>query len=113
MSDVLVYVPRATRYTVDFPVEFTVDGGNTIVGMCENLSESGLLASFSAPLDIWTTGRLDIRFGQELLGLRARVARVIDVRAGFAFQALTEEHRAKLRDLVIASESITGSSGRF
>lgn len=90
---------RAFRVDVRFPLEFITEG-KRVRGTCENLSESGLLARFAVQLEIWVEGEVDLQFGTELIGIRVRVARVIGLHAGMAFQYSDEHQRQKVRHLV-------------
>lgn len=93
------YEERAPRADVRFPVEF-IAGDDRIHGTCENLSESGLLAKFAVPIEIWTEGEVNLHFGTDLLGVKVRVARVIELRTGLVFQYGDEQQRQKVRDLI-------------
>ena len=94
---------RAPRHEVVFPLSFLTEDGEVVPGVCENLSESGLLATFALPMEIWTNGRVDLSFGAGLLGVRVRVARADGLRAGLAFQNMEDHHREKIRELMAAA----------
>ena len=100
------YANRAERQDVIFPVLFRPQDGEEVEGTCENLSESGLLATFAAAVDIWTHGLVDLSFGAGLLGVRVRVARVDGLRVGLAFQEVDEAHRSKIRELMVAARDM-------
>lgn len=104
---------RAPRKALTFPVHYTPSEGEQVAGTCENLSESGLLALFSEPLDIWTRGTIDLGFGTGLLGIKVRVARVVGLQAGLAFQDVQEEDRAKLREMMRVAEQTGGLSSHL
>ena len=93
------YQDRALRVEIRFPLEF-IEGGKRVYGTCENLSESGLLARFAVQLDIWVDGEVDLHFGTDLLGIKVRVARVIGLQAGLAFQLSDEHQRQEIRELI-------------
>ena len=95
------FVNRAERLDVSFPLLFTCEDGAEVPGTCDNLSESGLLATFAMAMDIWTDGKVDLSFGEGLLGLRVRVARVHGLSAGLAFQNMNDQSRQKVRDLMV------------
>lgn len=96
------YQERAARVELEFPLELMLEG-ERLIGTCENLSESGLLARFPVPLDVWTTGEVDLHFGTHLLGVRVRVARVVGLQAGLTFQCADERQRQEIRDLIQAA----------
>lgn len=98
-----IYRDRAPRVDVTFPLEF-ITGEERVFGVCENLSESGLLARFSVELEIWVDGEVDLHFGTDLLGVKVRVARVIGSRAGLAFHFTGEHQRQKVRELIESTQ---------
>lgn len=75
---------RAARFDLSFPLRFVVDS-TEIAGHCLNLSESGLLAVFDEPLDLWTTGALHVEYGGQQCVVQARVARAGAYEAGLVF----------------------------
>lgn len=93
------YQDRALRVDVRFALEFITDG-KRVRGTCENLSESGLLAKFTVQLELWVDGEVDLHFGTHLLGVKVRVARVVGLQVGMAFQYSDEHQRQKIRDLI-------------
>lgn len=93
------HLQRAPRLDLSFPLEFTL-GKYTVAGHCLNLSESGLLATFTHPPDLWTTGDLVLHFGESSCHLEARVARVNGFEAGFAFFYKTEAEHVAVRSMV-------------
>ena len=76
---------RAARYEFNVPIEFLCEG-RIILGQCLNISDSGVLAQFEEPLDLWTTGELRVHAGQRSCKLAARVARVEGHEAGLTFR---------------------------
>jgi hypothetical protein len=76
---------RASRYDLRIPLEFIGDGC-IVRGNCVNISESGLVALFERPLDLWTTGEIRLHAGRHSCKISARVARVQDREAGLAFR---------------------------
>jgi UPF0288 family protein (methanogenesis marker protein 3) len=86
------YLERADRVETAFPVEFATQEG-AVTGHCVNISESGILGIFAKPLELWTTGELTFQFAGGLLGVKARVARVIGREAGLVFLFQHEDER--------------------
>lgn len=68
-----------------------------IAGHCLNLSESGLLATFVRPLDLWTKGLLTLQVADCTCTVPAGVARVEDRQGGLAFHYRSEEERDFVR----------------
>lgn len=60
--------------------------GKIVRGRCANISESGLVATFERPLELWTDGELRLHSGQRSCKIAARVARVQDREAGLTFR---------------------------
>lgn len=90
---------RAPRLNLSFPVTFHT-GGSALRGHCLNLSESGLLAVFAEPLELWTTGELELVFEEQRALQPARVARTQDRESGMAFVFSGEAQRAFVRAML-------------
>ena len=93
------YSPRATRFLLDVPISLIEDGSERI-GQGINVSESGLLATFDQPPELWTDGQLLLQAGEHHLSIKARVARVQGRQAGFAFLINNDNDRATVSILV-------------
>lgn len=89
---------RSTRFYLDIPVSFAVDGCRHD-GLCLNVSASGLLATFDQPPELWLDGKLSFETGEHYLCIDARVARRQDRDIGFAFYIITENDLASIRIL--------------
>jgi hypothetical protein len=86
------HAPRAVRSPFDARVCFIVED-RRIDGQCLNLSESGLLATFEQPLELWTRGQLTWSTSAYYLSLEANVSRVQGNEAGLAFLIESENDR--------------------
>ncbi len=95
----LSHQQRATRFLLDIPVSLIEDGSERI-GQCINVSESGVLATFDQPPELWTDGQLAFQAGEHYLSIKARVARVHGRQAAFAFLIHNENDRATIKILV-------------
>ena len=105
------HLNRAPRVNANFRLSFS-SGGSEIPGRCMNISASGLLGHFAKPLELWTEGELTVHFGEGVLGIKARVSRVMDLQAGLVFLASTAEDREAINagtDSAQASMGIQGS----
>jgi hypothetical protein len=99
------HIPRAVRSPFDSRVCFVVEG-RRINGQCLNLSESGLLATFEQPLELWTRGQLTWSTAAYYLSLEAHVSRVQGNEAGLAFLIESENDRLTISLLTdFASQS--------
>ena len=97
---------RAARLDLSFPLEFHADGA-TLRGNCLNISQSGLLAAFRDPPELWTKGSLRLHFGNRNYELTARVARVQDREAGFTFSFRNDDDRQVVRAILVFAEANT------
>jgi hypothetical protein len=102
---------RAHRLDLSFPVRFCADD-EIAEGHCQNISASGLLASFHRPPELWARGQLDLRCGNEEYSLQARVARVEESRAAFAFLFRDDGERAAIHKVMAFALEKTELVGR-
>ena len=94
-----VYAPRAARLDLSFPLELLADG-EELPGHCQNISESGLLASFADAPELWTSGDLRLHFGADVFCVPARVARLDGSNVGFSFLFRDEGDRESIQRIV-------------
>jgi hypothetical protein len=97
------FIDRAPRLTLKTNVVFDCAEGR-VKGRTVNISESGMLAVFDQPLDVWLPGRILGIVGDWYLDVRVRVVRVDGRTAALAFEGLTENGRAAIQKLVEQSE---------
>ena len=90
---------RARRLDLSFPLRFEGDCADAS-GHCMNVSESGLLARFDRPMEVWDVGELSLHFGEKVLLVRAKVARVNENEAGLAFLLRGEADRLAVEEMV-------------
>ena len=64
------------------------------------MSDTGLLARFNEPPELWIDGELSLEAGSHYLSLYARVARRHDRDVGFAFCINNDNDRASVAILV-------------
>jgi hypothetical protein len=72
------FVPRSTRYNLELPIRFFSTEG-FLTGHLLNVSESGLLAKFDKPVDVWTVGEVSAYVtdvGDGYININARVSRI-------------------------------------
>ena len=100
------HTARAARIDLSFGVMFTSDR-KPVAGRGLNLSESGLLADFEEPLELWSTGELAIDGIDEPSRVPAFVARVDEHQAGLAFRFTSDKQREAIRTLVAYAEKRT------
>ena len=101
---------RADRLDLSFPVEFRGAEGSAL-GSCQNISESGLLARFRRPLELWTSGDLWCNTGTMILELKVRIVRANDRDIGMIFQFRNELEREAVRTVVAFATAHTGLAG--
>ena len=90
---------RATRFKLEIPVSFGGDGFR-FEGHCLNVSDTGLLARFNEPPELWIDGELLMEAGGHYLTLYARVARRNNRDVGFAFCINNDNDRASVAILI-------------
>ena len=100
-------VQRASRLDLSFPVEFR-QGDVRTRGSCQNISESGMLARFRAPVEVWVEGDLWCDMGIVVLELRVRTVRANDRDVGMIFQFRNETERSAVRSVVAFAATRTG-----
>jgi hypothetical protein len=98
-GETIDFIPRETRYDLDLPVALYLFDG-IASGRIINVSETGILATFHRPLDLWATGRLCAEARGTYLNIEVRVARVEGGRTGLTFRILNESDRATLREFI-------------
>ncbi len=103
--------PRAARLDLSFPLELLADG-EELPGHCQNISESGLLASFARAPELWASGDLRLHFGADVFSLPARVARLDGNNVGFSFLFRDERDRDAVRRIVAFAAERTQLVGR-
>ncbi len=102
---------RAARLDLSFPLRFSSEDG-TVAGHCLNLSESGLLANFDHPLELWTRGELLLHFATNQCQVDARVARVNEREAGLSFLYKSDGERHAIHTLLAFAERQSQLTGR-
>ena len=68
-----VYLTRAERLNLSFPVIFSADG-DILRGSCRNISLSGLSAGFARPPEVWINGALAIQTAADRQAVASLVA---------------------------------------
>jgi hypothetical protein len=81
------------------PVHFRSKEGE-VDGECVNISESGMLALFNPPLNLWLNGQLSIVIGECKVNITARVVRTEGLMTGFTFRTINSKNIALLRELI-------------
>lgn len=99
MGAIQAFTYRVPRFTLRLPVSFC-SAGAEIRGVSENLSETGLLVTFTEPLLPGSTGRMRLYVEQCWIEMQAEVAYAELFQAGLAFQFATETERRFLQALV-------------
>ena len=110
MTPVSPFLYRLPRFSIHFPfpVQCVVkDRG--IAGQCLNLSETGLLAEFTVPLAVGTSGVAHLQPGGYVVEIPCSVTHTEGFRSGllFAFSSREQEHllRALVQAVAVAPTS--------
>ena len=104
------FQPRAERLDYSFAVEFRAEDLR-VSGSCQNINESGMMARFRRPLELWTNGDLWCNTGALVLEVRVRIVRVNDREAGLVFKFRNEQEREQMRSVVALAALHTGVAG--
>jgi hypothetical protein len=78
------FYSRAYRFDLKMPIFLDLPEGR-VKGRSLDVSESGMLAFFEQPLDVWLTGRLSAVIGGWQISINVRVARVDGRKTGLNF----------------------------
>lgn len=77
------------RFKLVVSLSFKTPDG-TIAGHTIDVSQSGLLAKFNEPVELWVVGEISLTVGEYYLEIKARVARTLEDGCGLSF--LIEDH---------------------
>jgi PilZ domain len=90
---------RHPRTTTGFRVDFVV-GGETLHGLCRDISDAGIRAEFDDPVAVGSCGLLTLRHPTRLLKVEAQVAYIEKYQAGLSFLSQTPEQHAATMELI-------------
>lgn len=93
-----VPLDRSARFKLDVPLFFKI-GDTQQAGHTVNVSQSGLLAHFDTPLEIWEVGEISLTVGEYYLEIEARVARAEGDDHGLSFIIENDNDRVAIRIL--------------
>lgn len=91
MRDLLYRLPR---FTADFPVDVIV-GELAFLGICKNISETGIRGEFRHRLPVGTEGLLRLNHPRDSMELRASVAYANQQEMAFHFLFRSESERKR------------------
>ena len=89
-----IFVPRSTRYDLELPIRFFSMEG-FVTGHLLNVSESGLLAKFDSPVEVWTVGEVSAYVtdvGDGYISINARVSRIENREVALTFTDSVNDH---------------------
>jgi hypothetical protein len=88
---------RPCRITTSFGIDFVVDE-SVFRGICRDVSDSGIRATFDSSLTVGSTGRLTLHHPVGALELEARIACIENHYVGLVFLFKTPWESAKTID---------------
>jgi hypothetical protein len=100
---------RQPRMTTHFAVEFFVDG-ETYCGMCTDVSDGGVRATFERPVLIGSLGKLFLLHPERHFELEAVVAHLEGDDAGLTFACRTSDDRRicqRFVEMAIGLQNVT------
>jgi len=92
---------RVPRFSVDLPVQITVDK-STLAGRCIEISKQGMRLELLQPLPPGTCGIASITYQDKTLELNVRVAHARETDGGMEFIYKSEKERSAVAHLVAA-----------
>ena len=107
MRDLLYRLPR---FSVDFPVDVIV-GEIAILGLCKNISETGMRGEFRQRLPLQTEGLIRLNHPQQSMEIRGRMIHFARFDMAFLFLFQSEAERRRLYEFA-RSVMIVGASLR-
>lgn len=102
MRDLLYRLPR---FSADFPVDVIV-GEMAILGVCKNISETGMRGEFRQRLPLETTGLIRLNHPQQTMELRGKVVHYVHFQMAFHFLFQSETERLRLCDFARAANKV-------
>jgi hypothetical protein len=99
---------RLPRFSAHFPVDVIV-GEMAILGVCKNISETGMRGEFRHRLAIDAEGLIRLNHPQQSMELRAKVVHCTQHQMAFFFLFQSEVERKRLCDFARAANMV-GSS---
>jgi len=102
---------RAERFELSILVRFQAED-RILAGLSVNVSESGMLARFDHPAEIWSEGLLSTVVEGNFIGIEARVARMHGADAGLTFHIRNEKDRQALRILLSHARARNAPAGQ-
>lgn len=92
---------RPCRMKAGFDITFLA-GGETLHGVCRDLSGAGVRAEFDGPVTIGSSGELILRHPSGVLDLEAQVAYIERNQVGLVFLFRTSSESALIARLIAA-----------
>ena len=90
---------RSPRFTVDLPVEFTVQE-STLTARCIEISKEGIRLELQQPLPPNACGKVSIHYQGLVLELNMRIAHVGETHSGMEFIYKSESERNAVANLI-------------
>jgi len=101
---------RTPRFSIDIPVQFTVEG-STLDGRCTEIGQEGMTLELKQPLTPNSSGMVSLTYRDHTLEIRARVAHATGTNAGLEFLYNSEEERGDVANLVASVASSQSRPG--
>jgi hypothetical protein len=90
---------RTPRFSVDLPVQFTVEK-STLIGRCKEISQEGMTFEVRQPLTPGSSGTVSISYQDHTIEIHARVAHVTETHGGLEFLYGSDAERSAVTHLV-------------
>jgi hypothetical protein len=96
MPSIRQFLYRLPRFKTEFPMDLIL-GDTVVLGVCVNLSESGLRGTFSYPLAAGTEGLLTLYHGDRSFQIHARIESIKADDARVKFRYDNDQEREDIR----------------
>ncbi len=93
------FLYRLPRFKTEVPMDLIL-GDAVILGLCLNISESGLLGTFSNPVAVHSEGLLTLYYNQRSYQVHAQIDGFQGDEARVEFRFASDKERADIRDLL-------------
>ena len=93
------FLYRLPRFKTEVPMDLIL-GEAVVLGLCLNISESGLLGTFSNPVPVHSEGLLTLYYHQRSYQAHAQIEGFQGDEARLEFRFASDKERADIHDLL-------------
>ena len=101
---------RTPRFSVDLPVQFTVEK-SMVIGRCREISQEGMTFEARQPFTPGSSGVVSINYQDRTVEIHARVAHIAETHSGLEFLCESEMEKSAVAQLVASLASSQNRQG--